>query len=69
MLVAIALANGLLKTSGAARVHGGGFGGTILCVVPADEVAGVVAAMDTALGEGACGVYRSVFEGACAEWM
>ena len=69
MLVAIALANGLLKRRGAARVHGGGFGGTILCVVPADEVAGFVAAMDAALGEGACGVYRSVFEGACAEWM
>lgn len=69
MLVAIALASGLLKSNGAARVHGGGFGGTILCIVPADEVAGFVAAMDAALGEGACGVYRSVFEGACAKWM
>ena len=68
-LVALSIANVLLRSGGAARIHGGGFGGTILCVVPTDEVANFVATMDEALGEGACGVFQSVFEGACAKWM
>lgn len=68
-MFAIAVAEGLLKCHGAARVHGGGFGGTIQAFVPIDKVDEFVAGMDAALGEGACGVYGIDHEGARAQWM
>ena len=69
-MVAIALAERLLSGSkGAARVHGGGFGGTIQAFVPIDDVESFSAGMDAVFGEGACGVYGVDHEGARAQWL
>ena len=68
-MVAIALAECLLGGSGAARVHGGGFGGTIQAFVPIDDVESFSAGMDAVFGKGACGVYGVDHKGACAQWL
>lgn len=68
-MLAIALAEGELNGRGAARVHGGGFGGTIQAFVPLDEVESFSKAMDAVFGEGACGVYGIDHEGARAQWL
>ncbi len=68
-MLAIALAEGLLQGRGAARVHGGGFGGTIQTFVPLDEVESFSAGMDAVFGKGACGVYGVDHEGARAQWL
>ena len=63
--LAICLADGFLSGKKAAfRVHGGGFAGTIQAFVPADEVEGFKAIMDSAFGEGACLVLRVRRDGA-----
>ena len=54
--VALALCEHYLAGRGAYRVHGGGFAGTIQAFVPFDMLDGFVAALDSALGEGACHV-------------
>lgn len=56
--VTIALAQQLLGTRGAVRVHGGGFAGTAQAWVPAQDVAWFKAEMDKVLGEGACEIVR-----------
>jgi len=48
--VALALSDGILKGKGAWRVHGGGFGGTILAFVPSDMTARYVARMNDLFG-------------------
>ena len=68
-MVAIALAERLLENRGAARVHGGGFGGTIQAFVPIDDVESFSAGMDAVFGKGACGVYGVDHEGARAQWL
>lgn len=68
-MLAIALAEGLLRGRGAARVHGGGFGGTIQAFVPLDMVEEFRAGMDAVFGAGACGVCNVDHEGARAEWL
>lgn len=50
--------------SGAWRVHGGGFAGTIQAYVSTDEVEGFKALMDSIFGEGKCIVLRIRPEGA-----
>ncbi len=50
--------------SGAWRVHGGGFAGTIQAYVPMSEVEGFRALMDSVFGEGKCIVLRIRPEGA-----
>lgn len=68
-MLAIALAEGLLMGKGAARVHGGGFGGTIQAFVPFELVDEFSKGMDKVFGEGACGVYDLDHKGACAQWL
>lgn len=50
--IALALADDILQGNGAARVHGGGFAGTIQCFVPFDLVETFCATMDEIFGEG-----------------
>ena len=68
-MLAIALAERLLDGNGAARVHGGGFGGTIQAFVPLDDVESFSAGMDAVFGKGACGVYGVDHKGARAQWL
>ena len=51
---ALALAEHLLDTAGACRVHGGGFAGTIQAFVPLDMLEGFKAGIERTLGEGKC---------------
>lgn len=55
------LAAHLLGEEGAWRIHGGGFGGSVLVFVPADRADDFMATMDGLLGYGAC---REVVVGA-----
>ncbi len=50
----LALSEGYLREEGAVRVHGGGFGGTILALVPEDKTEGYRALMESVFGGGAC---------------
>ena len=50
----ICYAKKLLKGRGAVRVHGGGFAGTVLAVVPDDLLNDFIAEMDRVLAPGAC---------------
>lgn len=68
-MLAIALAESLLAGNGVARVHGGGFGGTIQAFVPTDWAPSFAKGMDAVFGEGACGIYGVDHEGAQAWWM
>lgn len=54
MTLALALSEKYLGKKGACRVHGGGFGGTILTFVPKADRAGYIAEMEGVFGEGAC---------------
>ncbi|MCK3684477.1 galactokinase family protein [Maribellus sp. YY47] len=52
--VALALSEMVLKGSGAWRVHGGGFGGTIQAFVPQDKLEEYVKTLEHVYGEGSC---------------
>ena len=54
MALALALAAGMLREDGAWRVHGGGFAGTTLNVVPNDRVPCFVEKMENVFGLGSC---------------
>ena len=54
MTLALALSRKLLSGEGACRVHGGGFGGTILAFVPTDKTAYYINEMNAVFGEGSC---------------
>ena len=54
--ISLQLAGMVLNGRGAARVHGGGFAGTMQAWVPEDLVSAYVAQMDAVFGEGACSV-------------
>lgn len=54
MTLGLALSNKYLGKKGACRVHGGGFGGTILAFVPKSERNGYVTEMENVFGENAC---------------
>lgn len=54
--VALYLAKALLDGEGAARVHGGGFAGTIQAFVPEKKLKGFVRGMESVFGEGSCHV-------------
>ena len=56
LMFAIALAERILAGRGAARVHGGGFGGTAQAFVPLDMLDSFKAQVEAALGEGTCHV-------------
>ena len=57
-MFALALADTLLEGEGAARIHGGGFGGTIQAFVPHDRLAAFTSAIDAELGTGSCRTYN-----------
>ena len=57
-MVALALAERALAGRGAARIHGGGFGGTVQAFVPLDAYDAFAQAMDVQLGAGSCRRYR-----------
>ena len=52
--LALALSEMILKGSGAWRVHGGGFGGTIQAFVPQDKLGEYVKTLEHVYGEGSC---------------
>lgn len=54
MTLALALSKKILNGQGACRVHGGGFGGTILAFVPKKSQDIYVREMEKVFGEGAC---------------
>lgn len=54
--LAIYLAKSLLDGEGAARVHGGGFAGTIQAFVPKHKLEGFISGMEGVFGEGSCHV-------------
>ena len=58
LLVTIGLCQALLGDRGAARVHGGGFGGTAQAYVPLDMLADFKARTEAVLGKGSCHVVR-----------
>ena len=68
-MVAIAIAEQFLRARGAARVHGGGFGGTIQAFVPLDLVDGFREVMDAVFGAGATDVLDVDAKGARAQWI
>jgi len=53
-MVIQSLAAHLLGERGAWRIHGGGFGGSVLAFVPCAEADGFMGAMDGLLGYAAC---------------
>ncbi|MCD7772688.1 MAG: galactokinase, partial [Ruminococcus sp.] len=54
--VGLYLAQSVLQGSGAARVHGGGFAGTIQAFVPDEKLSGFIDVMDKTFGDGSCHV-------------
>ena len=62
--LALCMAETLLGDRGAWRVHGGGFAGTTLNFVPAEEVEHFVTVMNRTFGERACSVLNIRPEGA-----
>lgn len=63
--LALALGKKLLNGTGAIRVHGGGFAGTIQAFVPNDKLAAFKTGMETVLGPGKCHVLHIRPQGGC----
>ena len=68
-MFALGCAEHILNGRGAARIHGGGFGGTIQAFVPLNLVDEFMTKMDAWLGEGASRHYQISEEGAYAAWL
>lgn len=68
-MVALALASRLLEGSGACRIHGGGFGGSIQAYVPVSRLKPFTAGMEAVFGPGSCQRLTITPEGARAEWL
>ena len=52
--LALAVSKQILGDSGASRVHGGGFAGTIIAIVPEELKEKYISGMDRLFGDGAC---------------
>lgn len=63
--VALALGRELLEGTGAIRVHGGGFAGTIQAFVPLEKLEAFRSGMESLLGPGMCHVLRIRPQGGC----
>ena len=61
----LALGRELLGNSGAIRVHGGGFAGTVQAFVPNEKLYAFKAGMEKLLGAGKCHVLHIRPEGGC----
>jgi len=68
-MVTLALCDRLLEGEGAARIHGGGFGGSIQAFVPTDRLVFFKKQLDEHLGRASCQTYEIAPEGARAECM
>lgn len=68
-MVALALATNALKGRGAVRIHGGGFGGTLIAFVPIESVDEFTTSMDRWLFPGCCEKVEVSSEGVRASWM
>ena len=67
-MFALAVVEHALNGQGAARIHGGGFGGSIQAFVPASALGDFMERVEGVLGDGTCGVCRVVAEGSWAQW-
>lgn len=65
MSIALSVAEDMLGENGAWRVHGGGFAGTTLNVVPNDMIPHFVKRMESIFGDKCCYVLNIRPEGAC----
>lgn len=54
LAIGLALSEAVLNGSGAWRVHGGGFAGSILAFVPHDRVDAYIALLEDTFGDGSC---------------
>ena len=63
--VVTAIGRELLEGTGAIRVHGGGFAGTVPAFVPNEKLAAFKAGMEKLLGEGKCHVLHIRPQGGC----
>ena len=62
----LALGRELLEGTGAIRVHGGGFAGTVQAFVPNERLASFRSGMEKLLGQGKCHVLHIRPQGGCA---
>ena len=63
--VVLALGRELLEGTGAIRVHGGGFAGTVQAFVPNDRLSTFKAGMEALLGQGKCHILHIRPQGGC----
>ena len=63
-MLVIALADAFLGNSGAVRIHGGGFGGSVQAFVPVEMANAFRMHMDGLVGEGRCRLVKIRREGA-----
>lgn len=68
-MVVLAVADLLLGNQGAARIHGGGFGGTVVAYVPEGLADAFARGMDAQFGAGSAARYRISPKGAGASMM
>ena len=61
----LAVGRELLEGTGAIRVHGGGFAGTVQAFVPEDRLEGFRTGMERLLGEGTCHILHIRPQGGC----
>ncbi|MCD8316987.1 MAG: galactokinase, partial [Eggerthellaceae bacterium] len=66
VMMILGLCTHLLKNRGAARIHGGGFGGSVLAFVPLEEKESFVSFMNSSLGYEACQELQPGAKGAWA---
>lgn len=64
--MALALGKELLEGTGAVRVHGGGFAGTVQAFVPEDRVPAFQGGIEAVFGDGACHTLHINPRGGCA---
>ena len=66
-MVVLALCAQLLGTRGAWRIHGGGFGGSVLAFVPVEEATQFVCSINSCLGYAACRILNISPQGTWAK--
>ena len=64
--LALAVGQELLHGTGAIRVHGGGFAGTVQAFVPAEQIDMFRNGMETIFGKGSCHLLHIRTRGGCA---
>ncbi|MBP5167219.1 MAG: galactokinase [Oscillospiraceae bacterium] len=59
--LALARSREILGKRGAARVHGGGFAGTVQAIMPEDAAGKYISAMEDIFGEGSCRTVKTTY--------